>query len=128
MLKDVSCLIVRYHNQKVDEAERKGLRQSCQLTRKPHIGNAINSIAFIHYTCFLQFCKWKGWGMTKKGYYTDGVTKYTDPFYQCVCRGCLHRFWSVIPTANCPKCGYTDMFRSFDYKEANEEAARLKNK
>lgn len=64
--------------------------------------------------------------MGKIGYYADGVTKYTDPFYQCVCRGCVHRFWSVTITAKCPNCGCSDVFRSFDYEKANEEAARLK--
>ncbi len=63
--------------------------------------------------------------MAKKGYYQDGVTKYIDPFYQCVCRGCLHRFWSVTSTANCPKCGCVDVFRSFEYEKAIEEIARL---
>lgn len=76
----------------------------------------------------MYFCKWKGWKMAKIGYYSDGVTKYTDPFYQCVCRVCFHRFWSVTITAACPSCGCADVFRSFDYNEANEEAARLKNK
>lgn len=65
--------------------------------------------------------------MAKIGYYADGVTKYTDPFYQCVCRGCFHRFWSVTITADCPKCGCADVFRSFDYEEANREAARLES-
>lgn len=66
--------------------------------------------------------------MEKYGYYPDGVTKYTDPFYQCVCRECVLRFWGITILAKCPKCGSDDIFRSFDYEEANAEAARLKNK
>jgi predicted nucleic acid-binding Zn-ribbon protein len=66
--------------------------------------------------------------MAEIGYYSDGVTKFTDPFYQCVCRGCLHRFWSVLITSHCPECGCEDVFRSFDYREADAESARLKNK
>ncbi len=66
--------------------------------------------------------------MAQTGYYSDGVTKFTDPFYQCVCRGCLNRFWSVVITSPCPKCGGADVFHSFDYGEADREVVRLKNK
>ena len=61
----------------------------------------------------------------KPGYYPDGVTKYTDPFYQCVCRGCLHRFWSVTIDIVCSKCGSKDVFYDFDYAKADEELKRL---
>lgn len=61
----------------------------------------------------------------KPGYYPDGVTKYTDPFYKCVCRDCLHKFWNVTIDAVCHKCGSTDVFYDFDEKKTDEEFERL---
>lgn len=63
---------------------------------------------------------------TKIGYYSDGVTKFSDPFYKCVCRKCLHKFWSVTIDAPCPECGDMDVFRDFDDKKAAAEYERLK--
>lgn len=62
----------------------------------------------------------------KVGYYSDGVTKYTDPFYKCVCRGCLHKFWSVTINASCPECKGIDVFRDFSEIKAQAEYERLK--
>ena len=64
---------------------------------------------------------------TKVGYYSDGVTKYTDPFYKCVCRGCLHKFWSVTIDAPCPECKGMDVFRDFSDVKAQAEYERLKS-
>ncbi len=61
----------------------------------------------------------------KPGYYSDGVTKYTDPFYKCVCRRCLHNFWSVTIDIVCSCCGSTDVFYDFDAGKADEELKRL---
>lgn len=65
--------------------------------------------------------------MTKTGYYPDGVTKITDPFYQCVCRKCLYFFWGIQITSRCPQCGSDDVFRSFDQQEAKSELLRIRN-
>lgn len=40
----------------------------------------------------------------KKGYCIDGVTRFTDPFWDIECE-CGHRYWSVIIDTKCPKCG-----------------------
>ena len=61
----------------------------------------------------------------KEGYYSDGVTKFSDPFYKCVCRNCLHRYWSVTIASKCPVCKSDDIFQSFDAGEADAEAVRL---
>ena len=61
----------------------------------------------------------------KPGYYPDGVTRYTDPFYKCVCRNCLHKFWSVTVDIVCSKCGSTDVFYDFDDGKADKELERL---
>lgn len=42
----------------------------------------------------------------------DGITKYSDPFWQNVCPECGHAFWSVLCTAGCPKCGQAELSRS----------------
>lgn len=40
----------------------------------------------------------------KEGFYQDGVTRITDPFYICICpEG--HRVWNCIYTKQCPVCG-----------------------
>ena len=61
----------------------------------------------------------------KVGYYADGVTRYTDPFYKCVCRRCLHQFWSVTIGVRCTKCQGEDVFYSFHPEETQAEFIRL---
>lgn len=41
----------------------------------------------------------------KKGYCIDGVTKFTDPFWDIACLDCGHEYWSVVVSGNCPECG-----------------------
>lgn len=37
-------------------------------------------------------------------YYSDGVTRITDPFYTCICpEG--HKVWEVMYTNTCSVCG-----------------------
>ena len=43
----------------------------------------------------------------KPGYYSDGVTRYTDPFYRGTCSMCGYEFWSVLKSSKCPQCGGT---------------------
>ena len=65
--------------------------------------------------------------MSKKvGYYSDGVTRFTDPFYRCLCRGCLQQFWSVTIGVRCTKCQSEDVFYSFHPEETQAEFIRLK--
>lgn len=37
-------------------------------------------------------------------YYSDGVTRITDPFYLCICPG-GHKEWSCIYVKKCRFCG-----------------------
>lgn len=64
--------------------------------------------------------------MVKIGYYPDGVTRVTDPFYQCICRNCHYFFLGLMITSKCPECQSDDVFRSFSQDEAKAELARLK--
>jgi hypothetical protein len=64
----------------------------------------------------------------KVGYYPDGVTKYTDPFYRCVCRKCIEIFWGVTINSKCPICKTSDVFRSFNADETEAEAKALKKR
>ena len=41
----------------------------------------------------------------------DGITRYTDPFWLNICPICGKAFWSVLCTANCIECGYTELSR-----------------
>lgn len=38
-------------------------------------------------------------------YYSDGITRVTDPFWKMKCSQCGHIFWSCLCTAKCPLCG-----------------------
>lgn len=41
----------------------------------------------------------------KRGFYGDGVTKVTDPFWEVKCKNCGHNTWSVTYKDKCSKCG-----------------------
>lgn len=41
----------------------------------------------------------------KKGFYSDGITKITDPFWEICCTSCGHETWSVTYKSKCSKCG-----------------------
>ena len=34
----------------------------------------------------------------------DGVTKYSDPFWDLKCDSCGYEFWGADLTSTCPKC------------------------
>lgn len=38
-------------------------------------------------------------------FYSDGITKITDPFWNHVCKKCGHRFQTCTAIVPCPKCG-----------------------
>lgn len=63
----------------------------------------------------------------KDDVYSDGVTKITDPFYCCLCRKCLHRFWSAALLPHCSKCLSKDIFFSHDWDSVAEEMKRIRN-
>lgn len=61
----------------------------------------------------------------KDDLYADGVTKITDPFYCCICRNCMHRFWSVTISPSCSKCNSNDVYYSHTWKDVNEEIEKI---
>lgn len=38
-------------------------------------------------------------------YYSDGITRVTDPFWTNICHKCGYVFMSCICTGKCPACG-----------------------
>ena len=38
-------------------------------------------------------------------FYSDGITKVTDPFWRSTCKKCGYVFLACLATAPCPKCG-----------------------
>lgn len=38
-------------------------------------------------------------------FYTDGITRVTDPFWKLTCKKCGELFMSCICIAKCPRCG-----------------------
>lgn len=44
-----------------------------------------------------------------EGYYSDGITKYTDPLWVAVCPECGHNHWSVMKIGTCPNCGFMNL-------------------
>lgn len=63
--------------------------------------------------------------MSRVGLYPngDGITAFSDPFWQNVCPQCSHAFWSVLCTASCPKCGNKQLSRSLGGKTYGQVAA-----
>ena len=105
----------------------KYIKRLVQLTarHKPRSDNTY-AISFNNYNCIIHILQVERLKMAAKaGYYPDGVTKYTDPFYKCVCRDCMHRFWSVTINISCSVCGSMNVFRDFDDAKADEEFERL---
>lgn len=44
-------------------------------------------------------------------FYSDGITKVTDPFWNQICKSCGHNFQSCTAIVACPKCGSKDADR-----------------
>lgn len=45
----------------------------------------------------------------KKGYYSDGITKFTDPFWTVKCNTCGTEHWSLTYIDYCPECYSKDI-------------------
>ncbi len=65
--------------------------------------------------------------MARQEYYSDGVTRITDPFYLCICRKCIKAFWAISVDTVCPECGSDELFRTFDKEEFDRELKKLKD-
>lgn len=53
----------------------------------------------------------------KKGFYMDGITKITDPFWEVKCKHCGHTAWSVTYKNKCSKCGKNVICRAAGEEE-----------
>lgn len=41
-------------------------------------------------------------------FYTDGITRVTDPFWVVICEKCGHEYLSCVCYSKCPVCGCPD--------------------
>lgn len=68
-----------------------------------------------------------------EGYYSDGITKYTDPLWVATCYDCNRSHWAVMKLHTCPDCGSINMLctnpvveqRLREKKAVNEELQYL---
>ena len=60
-------------------------------------------------------------------FYSDGITKVTDPFWCIVCAECGHKFLSCTCFAKCPNCGCKEGRRSLGEKTYEEVIAERGN-
>lgn len=47
-------------------------------------------------------------GASASQFYSDGITRVTEPFWKIQCNQCGHVFLSCICIAKCPRCGSMD--------------------
>ena len=59
-------------------------------------------------------------GASARRYYSDGITRVTDPFWKMKCNKCGHVFLSCICIAECPTCGSMDQKAFLDGKSLEE--------
>ena len=64
-------------------------------------------------------------GASARRYYSDGITRVTDPFWKMKCNKCGHVFLSCICIAECPTCGSMDQKAFLDGKSLEEIKAKL---
>ena len=63
-------------------------------------------------------------------YYSDGITKVTDPFWTNTCHGCGYVFMSCICNGECPNCGGFEADRRLGdvpYEQVVAERGKPKN-
>lgn len=66
----------------------------------------------------------------RNAYYSDGITKVTDPFWVNTCCRCGHIFMSCLSTGKCPICGSLEADRrlgNMSYNQVIAERDKLKN-
>lgn len=51
-----------------------------------------------------EILKTIGGGTMKEQFYSDGVTRITDPFYTCLCPA-GHKQWEITRKTTCSVCG-----------------------
>lgn len=60
--------------------------------------------------------------------YQDGITKYTDPFWDNICKKCGKRFWSVTLLCSCPVCGNDYLYVINKTDHTDEELEKYKHR
>lgn len=63
-------------------------------------------------------------------YYSDGITKITDPFWRSTCQDCGKVYMSCICNSVCPDCGCSDADRylgTIPYDQVIAERGKPKN-
>ena len=63
-------------------------------------------------------------------YYSDVITKITDPFWRNTCQGCGKVYMSCEATSTCPNCGCSDADRylgTIPYDQVIAERGKPKN-
>ena len=63
--------------------------------------------------------------------YRDGITDFTEPFWDNLCSKCSKRFWSVTLDCVCPRCGSEELYilnETKDLKHNREELERFHRK
>ncbi|MCM1220633.1 MAG: hydrogenase maturation nickel metallochaperone HypA [Lachnospiraceae bacterium] len=64
----------------------------------------------------------------KNGYYPDGITKITDPFWRNACRECGKIYLSSsVCDRPCPACGSMEIDRRLGGMTRDQAAARPKS-
>lgn len=58
--------------------------------------------------------------------YTDGVTDFTEPFWDNFCPECKKEFWSVSLDCGCPYCGNSNLYVLDHQKHLRHSAKELK--
>lgn len=63
--------------------------------------------------------------------YRDGMTDFTEPFWDNLCSKCSKRFWSVTLDCVCPRCGSEELYilnETKHLKHNREELERFHRK
>jgi DNA-directed RNA polymerase subunit RPC12/RpoP len=66
-----------------------------------------------------------------KRIYRDGITDFTEPFWDNLCSKCSKRFWSVTLDCVCPRCGSEELYilnETKHLKHNREELERFHRK
>ena len=67
-------------------------------------------------------------GASARRYYSDGITRVTDPFWKMKCNKCGHVFLSCICIAECPTCGSMDQKAFLDGKSLKKSKLNAANR
>lgn len=58
--------------------------------------------------------------------YRDGITDFTESFWDNLCPECSKRFWSVTLDCVCPECGNRELYILNETKHLRHDTKELK--